>query len=51
MESRNRGTAAMGRKNNNYNKYKEFSSLVNKENQKPAFLRGFLDYTKKSHSI
>jgi glutamate synthase (NADPH) large chain len=33
-------------RNNNYNKYKEFSSLVNKENRKPVFLRGFLDYKK-----
>ncbi len=33
-------------RNNNYNKYKEFSSLVNMENRKPAFLRGFLDYKK-----
>ncbi|MGF1585408.1 MAG: glutamate synthase large subunit [Bacteroidales bacterium] len=38
-------------KNNNYKKYKEFSSLVNMENQKPAFLRGFLDYKKSPISI
>jgi glutamate synthase (NADPH) large chain len=29
---------------NNYKKYKEFSALVDNENRKPAFLRGFLDY-------
>lgn len=29
-------------KTNDYNKFKEFSSLVNSENQKPSFLRGFL---------
>ena len=31
-------------KTNNYNKYKEFSSLIDSENKKPAFLRGFLEY-------
>ncbi len=31
-------------KTNNYAKYKEFSSRVNKENSKPSFLRGFLKY-------
>ncbi len=31
-------------KTNNYTKYKEFASLVNKENQRPLFLRGFLQY-------
>ncbi len=29
-------------KTNSYSKFKEFSTLINKENQKPAFLRGFL---------
>ena len=31
-------------KTNNYAKYKEFSSIVKKENQKPSFLRGFLTF-------
>ncbi|MFO7922722.1 MAG: glutamate synthase large subunit [Bacteroidales bacterium] len=38
-------------KTNSYNKYKEFSSLVNRENQKPSFLRGFLQYKKNPVSI
>lgn len=38
-------------RNNNYDKYKEFSNLVNQENQKPAFLRGFLKYRKNPISI
>ena len=36
---------------NNYAKYKEFSSLVDTENRKPAFLRGFLDYKRNPISI
>ncbi|HOT15626.1 MAG TPA: glutamate synthase large subunit, partial [Bacteroidales bacterium] len=31
---------------NNYDKFKEFTSYVNAHNQKPIFLRGFLDYKK-----
>ncbi len=31
---------------NNYDKYKEYAAIVNAENQKPAFLRGFLQYKK-----
>ncbi len=38
-------------KTNNYDKFKEFSSLVDSENQKPAFLRGFLQYRKNPISI
>ncbi len=34
-------------KTNNYAKFKEFTSFVNKHNQTPIFLRGFLDYKKK----
>lgn len=33
-------------KTNNYNKYKEYAELVNQQNRKPAFLRGFLNYKK-----
>ncbi len=32
-------------KTNNYKKYQEFAALVNQENQRPAFLRGFLKYS------
>ncbi len=38
-------------KTNSYAKYKEFSSLVKKENQKPSFLRGFLKYKSNPVSI
>jgi glutamate synthase (NADPH/NADH) large chain len=31
-------------KTGNYEKYKEYARLVNEENRKPVFLRGFLDY-------
>ncbi len=31
-------------KTNNYKKYKEYAELVNQQNRKPAFLRGFLNY-------
>ena len=31
---------------NNYSKYKEYAELVNRQNRKPAFLRGFLNYRK-----
>ncbi len=31
-------------KTNNYEKYKEYAKLVNEQNRKPVFLRGFLDY-------
>ena len=31
---------------NNYAKFKEFTSYVNAHNQKPIFLRGFIDYKK-----
>ena len=31
---------------NDYKKYKEFSSIVDKENQYPTFLRGLMDYKK-----
>jgi glutamate synthase (NADPH/NADH) large chain len=33
-------------KTNNYSKFKEFTSFVNKHNQTPIFLRGFLEYKK-----
>ena len=33
-------------KTGNYQKFKEFSALVNAENQKPSLLRGFLGYKK-----
>ncbi len=33
-------------KTNNYAKYKEYATLVNEQNRKPAFLRGFLNYRK-----
>ncbi len=35
----------------NYSKFKEFSSYVNTQYQKPLYLRGFLDYKKKPISI
>jgi glutamate synthase (NADPH/NADH) large chain len=38
-------------KTNNYAKYKEFSSYVDKHNQTPIFLRGFLDFKKNPVSI
>lgn len=31
---------------NDYQKYKEFSAIVQKENQKPSFIRGFFDFKK-----
>jgi glutamate synthase (NADPH/NADH) large chain len=33
-------------RNNDYERYKEFSKLVNEQNQKPTFLRGFFRYRK-----
>lgn len=33
-------------KTNNYSKFKEFTAYVNKHNQSPLFLRGFLDFKK-----
>jgi glutamate synthase (NADPH/NADH) large chain len=33
-------------KTNNYSKFKEFTSYVDKHNQTPIFLRGFLDFKK-----
>ncbi len=33
-------------KTNNYNKFKEFTSFVDKHNQTPIYLRGFFDYKK-----
>jgi glutamate synthase (NADPH) large chain len=33
-------------KTNDYNKYKEYAQVVNEENRKPVFLRGFLNYKK-----
>jgi glutamate synthase (NADPH) large chain len=39
-------------KTGNYEKYREYAELVNQENRKPVFLRGFLNYkSKKSISI
>ncbi len=38
-------------KNNDYNKYLEYSSLVYRENRRPSFLRGFLDIRKNPVSI
>ncbi len=38
-------------KTGNYNKYKEYAKLVNEENRKPVFLRGFLDYKTNPISI
>ncbi len=35
----------------NYGKFKEYSRLVNKQNEQPAFLRAFLDYKKNPISI
>jgi len=35
----------------NYSKFKEFSTYVNTQYQKPLYLRGFLDYKKKPISI
>ena len=34
-------------KTGNYEKYKEFANLVNEDNRKPVFLRGFLNYKKR----
>lgn len=31
---------------NDYQKYKEFSNLINEQNSRPAFIRGFFDYKK-----
>jgi glutamate synthase (NADPH/NADH) large chain len=36
---------------NNYSKFKEFSSYVDKHNQSPLFLRGFFDFKKNPISI
>lgn len=38
-------------KTKNYAKFKEFSTYVNKQNQSPLLLRGFLDYKKNPISI
>jgi glutamate synthase (NADPH) large chain len=38
-------------KTGNYRKYKEFSALVNAENQKPSLLRGFFDYKRNPMKI
>lgn len=38
-------------KTNNYKKYKEYADLVNQQNRKPAFLRGFLNYKKAAEAI
>jgi glutamate synthase (NADPH/NADH) large chain len=38
-------------KTNNYSKFKEFTSYINKHHQTPIYLRGFLDYQKKPISI
>jgi glutamate synthase (NADPH) large chain len=38
-------------KTNNYNKFKEFTTYVNKHNQSPILLRGFFDFKKKSIPI
>ncbi len=35
-------------KTNNYTKYKEYANLVNEENRRPVFLRGFLDFKKQT---
>ncbi len=36
---------------NDYDKYREYAAVVNSENQKPSFLRGFLQYKKNPVSI
>ncbi|MFP4288905.1 MAG: glutamate synthase large subunit [Bacteroidales bacterium] len=35
-------------KTGNYDKYKEYAQIVNEQNRKPAFLRGFLDIKKRT---
>jgi glutamate synthase (NADPH) large chain len=38
------GVLQWATKTNDYQKYKEYANLVNEENRKPVFLRGFLNY-------
>jgi glutamate synthase (NADPH) large chain len=38
-------------KTNNYSKFKEFTAYVNKHNQTPIYLRGFLDFKRNPISI